>query len=147
MDNRREKRLYTLSWRSETLQPRRRKTKSHQCVRTFRFRKIDHHSSNHDGKFSTTVLHDDAFIISNKDASSICLEQSYFDKTQDYPLTEPQSKYFVTIQNCGQLDSEGRVVPVTEDIQSGNGRTVKSRFAAMNREYRFSHPVMLFSGL
>ncbi|HHX80888.1 MAG TPA: phosphoenolpyruvate carboxykinase (ATP) [Acholeplasmataceae bacterium] len=97
--------------------------------------------SNHDGKLSTTVLHDDAFIISNKDASSICLEQSYFDKTQDYPLTEPQSKYFVTIQNCGAtLDSEGRVVPVTEDIQSGNGRTVKSRFAAMNREYRFSHP-------
>lgn len=97
--------------------------------------------SDHGGKFSTTVLHDDAFIISNKDASSICLEQSYFDKTQDYPLTEPQSKYFITIQNCGAtVDSEGRIVPVTEDIQSGNGRTVKSRFATPNREYRFAHP-------
>jgi phosphoenolpyruvate carboxykinase (ATP) len=97
--------------------------------------------SDHGGKLSTTVLHDDAFIISNKDASSICLEQSYFDKTQDYPLTNPQSKYFVTIQNCGAtINSEGKIVPVTEDIQSGNGRTVKSLFAALNREYRFAHP-------
>lgn len=97
--------------------------------------------SDHGGKFSTTVLHDDAFIISDKDASSISLEQSYFDKTQDYPLTEPQTKYFLTIQNCGAtLDSEGRIVPVTEDIQSGNGRAVKSRFATPNREYRFEEP-------
>ncbi|MDD3999327.1 MAG: phosphoenolpyruvate carboxykinase (ATP) [Bacilli bacterium] len=97
--------------------------------------------SDHEGKLATTVLHDDAFIISNKDASSICLEQSYFDKTQDYPLTHPQAKYFVTIQNCAAtIDSEGRIIPVTEDIQSGNGRTVKSKFATLNREYRFNHP-------
>lgn len=94
--------------------------------------------SNHGGKLSTTVLHDDAFIISNSDASSICLEQSYFDKTQDYPLTEEQTKYFLTIQNCGAtIDKDGRVVPVTEDVRCGNGRTVKSKFAAKNREYYF----------
>ncbi len=98
--------------------------------------------SDHGGKMNTTVLHDDAFIIDNHDGSSICLEQSYFDKTQDYPLTKDQSKYFVTVQNCGATrDSEGKLVPVTEDILNGNGRTVKSRFAAMNREYRFDHPV------
>lgn len=97
--------------------------------------------SDHNGKFNTTVLHDDAFIISDEDASSICLEQSYFDKTQDYPLTNPQSKYFLTIQNCGATITEnGKIVPVTEDIQSGNGRAVKSKFTAMNREYRFSDP-------
>lgn len=97
--------------------------------------------SDHGGKYSTTVLHDDAFIISDKDASSISLEQSYFDKTQDYPLTNPQTKYLLTIQNCGAtVDSEGRIVPVTEDIQSGNGRAVKSVFATPNREYRFSEP-------
>lgn len=97
--------------------------------------------SNHGGKLSTTVLHDDAFIISNGDASSICLEQSYFDKTQDYPLTNEQSKFFVSIQNCGAtIDENGAVVPVTEDIQSGNGRCVKSKFATLNREYRFAHP-------
>ncbi|NLD26532.1 MAG: phosphoenolpyruvate carboxykinase (ATP) [Acholeplasmataceae bacterium] len=97
--------------------------------------------SNHNGKFQTTVLHDDAFIISDSDASSISLEQSYFDKTQDYPSTNPQSKYFVTVQNCGAtLDAEGKIRIVTEDIQSGNGRTVKSVFATPNREYRFSEP-------
>lgn len=97
--------------------------------------------SDHNGKFSTTVLHDDAFIISNKDASSVCLENSYFDKTQDYPLTKEQSKYFVTVQNCGAtVDEDGKIVLVTEDIRCGNGRTVKSKFATANREYKFANP-------
>ncbi|MDY2727969.1 MAG: phosphoenolpyruvate carboxykinase (ATP) [Candidatus Onthovivens sp.] len=95
--------------------------------------------SDHGGKMNTTVLHDDAFIINNSNGSSISLEPSYFDKTQDYPLTRDQSKYFLTIQNCGAtLDDEGKIVPVTEDILNGNGRTVKSKFAAMNREYAFA---------
>ena len=87
---------------------------------------------------SVTVLHDDAFIISNKDGSSVRLEQSYFDKTADYPLTRDQSKYFLTIQNCGAtIDADGRIVPVTEDVFANNGRTVKSKFAAENSEYKF----------
>ena len=98
--------------------------------------------SNHGGKLDTTVLHDDAFFISNKDCSSISLEQSYFDKTQDYPLDNPQSKYFLTIQNCGATrNNEGKLVPVTEDICNGNGRTVKSVLATGNREYAFNTPV------
>lgn len=95
--------------------------------------------SNHNGKFDTTVLHDDAFIISNKDASSISLEPAYFDKTQDYLLDNPQCKYFVTVQNCAATrDQDGKLVIVTEDILNGNGRTVKSRFATPKREYRFA---------
>lgn len=94
--------------------------------------------SNHGGKMNTTVLHDDAFIINNKNGSSISLEPSYYDKTQDYPLTNEQSKYFLTIQNCGAtLDENGLIVPLTEDILNGNGRTVKSKFATANREYKF----------
>ena len=94
--------------------------------------------SNHGGKMDTTVLHDDAFIINNSNGSSISLEPAYFDKTQDYPLTNEQSKYFLTIQNCGAtIDEFGHVVPVTEDILNGNGRTVKSKFATANREYAF----------
>ncbi len=94
--------------------------------------------SDHNGKMDTTVLHDDAFIINNSNGSSISLEPAYFDKTQDYPLTKEQSKYFLTIQNCGAtIDENGCVVPVTEDILNGNGRTVKSKFATPNREYAF----------
>lgn len=97
--------------------------------------------SNHGGKMDTTVLHDDAFIINNSNGSSISLEPSYFDKTQDYPLTNEQSKYFLTIQNCGAtIDENGHIVPVTEDILNGNGRTVKSKFATANREYAFKEP-------
>ena len=61
-----------------------------------------------------------------------------FIKSLPYPLTKDQSKYFLTIQNCGATrDNEGKIVPVTEDILNGNGRTVKSKFAAANREYKF----------
>ena len=97
--------------------------------------------SNHGGKMDTTVLHDDAFIIDNSNGSSVSLEPSYFDKTQDYPLTNDQSKYFLTVQNCGAtIDENGHIVPVTEDILNGNGRTVKSKFATTNREYMFKEP-------
>ena len=94
------------------------------------------------------MLHDDAFIISNHDASSVSLEQSYFDKTQDYPLTNPQSKYFLTVQNAGAtIDENGRLVPVTGDIRNGNGRTVKSKLATPNREYKFDTQLIQSFGL
>lgn len=88
----------------------------------------------HDGKYAIQVLHDDAFIISTKNGSSIALESSYFDKTNDYPAGHPEQDYFVTVQNCGvTLNHEGKKVLVTEDIRNGNGRTVKSRYATPNR--------------
>lgn len=96
----------------------------------------------HDGKYDITVLHDDAFVISGEDASSIALEPAYFDKTQDYPLTCEDNKYLVSMQNCGAtLDEEGKVVPVTEDIRNGNGRAVKSILWSPNRVNRFDEPI------
>ncbi|EFR44980.1 phosphoenolpyruvate carboxykinase (ATP) [Streptococcus pseudoporcinus] len=88
----------------------------------------------HQGKYPIQVLHDDAFIISTKDGSSVALEPSYFDKTSDYPAGHPEQNYFLTVQNCGvTLDSDGNKTLVTEDIRNGNGRTVKSRFATPDR--------------
>lgn len=88
----------------------------------------------HDNKYDIEVLHDDAFIIDQKDGSSIALEPSYFDKTNDYPAGHPEQDYFVTIQNVGvSLDKEGNRVLVTEDIRNGNGRTVKSRYSTPDR--------------
>lgn len=98
--------------------------------------------SKHKGKFDVTVLHDDAFIISNKDGSSISLEPSYFDKVQDYPTNSEDNKYLLTIQNVGAtLDSDGLVVPVTEDIRNGNGRALKSQFWTKHRAYKFDNKV------
>lgn len=92
----------------------------------------------HGDKYDITVLHDDAFIISNKDGSSISMEPSYFDKTQDYPTDSEDNKYLLTMQNCGAtIDKAGLVVPVTEDIRNGNGRAVKSKFWSPNRAYKF----------
>ena len=96
----------------------------------------------HDGKYDITVLHDDAFIISTENGSSIALEPAYFDKTQDYRMDDPNNKFLVTVQNCGAtLDEEGKVVLVTEDVRNGNGRAVKSILWSPNRMNRFEEPV------
>ena len=96
----------------------------------------------HNGKYDVTVLHDDAFIISNENGTSVALEPSYFDKTQDYPLTSDDNKYLITIQNCGvTIDSEGKKVPVTEDIRNGNGRAIKSKLWTPNRVDKLEEPI------
>jgi len=96
----------------------------------------------HDGKYDITVLHDDAFIISDLDGSSIALEPAYFDKTADYTMEDPNNKFLVTVQNCGAtVDEDGNTVLVTEDIRNGNGRAVKSRLWSPNRLDRFAEPV------
>ena len=75
----------------------------------------------HDGKYDVTVLHDDAYIISSENGSTVALEPSYFDKTQDYPLSSPDNKFLITVQNCGATrDADGKLVLVTEDIRNGN---------------------------
>ena len=96
----------------------------------------------HGGKYDITVLHDDAFVISTENGSSVALEPAYFDKTQDYPLTCEDNKYLVTMQNCGAtMDEDGNIVPVTEDIRNGNGRAVKSILWSPNRVNKFDEPV------
>lgn len=96
----------------------------------------------HENKYDIEVLHDDAFVINLKDGSSIALEPSYFDKTQDYPADHPEQDYFVTVQNVGvSLDLEGNKVLVTEDIRNGNGRTIKSRYSTPNRVDKFLDPI------
>jgi phosphoenolpyruvate carboxykinase (ATP) len=98
--------------------------------------------SKHNGKYDITVLHDDAFIISNEDGSSVSLEPSYFDKVQDYPTDCSDNTFLLTMQNVGAtLDDKGYVVPVTEDIRNGNGRALKSKFWTPHRAYKFDHKI------
>ncbi|WP_192988127.1 phosphoenolpyruvate carboxykinase (ATP) [Carnobacterium mobile] len=96
----------------------------------------------HNQKYQIEVLHDDAFIISLSDGSSIALEPAYFDKTQDYPSDHEEVDYFVTVQNVAvTLDEAGNKVLLTEDLRNGNGRTVKSRYSTPNRVDRFDEPI------
>ena len=96
----------------------------------------------HDGKYPVTVLHDDAFIINTDTASSIAMEPTYFDKTADYPTGCEDNKFLLTAQNCSAtIDSEGKVVLVTEDIRNGNGRAIKSKLWSPNRVDRIDAPV------
>ncbi|MFZ5969123.1 MAG: phosphoenolpyruvate carboxykinase (ATP) [Bacillota bacterium] len=96
----------------------------------------------HGGKYETSVLHDDAFIISTYDGSTVALEPSYFDKTQDYPTDSPDNKFLLTAQNCGvMMDEDGKRVLVTEDIRNGNGRAIKSKLWAANRVDKLDDPI------
>lgn len=96
----------------------------------------------HGGRYDIQVLHDDAFIVSIADGSSIALEPSYFDKTNDYPAGHPEQDYFITLQNVGvTLDENGKKALVTEDIRNGNGRTVKSRYSTANRVDQITDPI------
>lgn len=96
----------------------------------------------HQGKYEVTVLHDDAYIISTENGSTVALEPSYFDKTQDYPLVSNDNKYLITMQNCGAtIDADGLVVPVTEDVRNGNGRAIKSKLWAANRVDKMDEPI------
>ena len=96
----------------------------------------------HGGKYDVTVLHDDAFIINDETASTIALEPTYFDKTQDYPTYCEDNKYLLTAQNCSAtLDEDGKVVLVTEDIRNGNGRAIKSKLWSPNRVDKIDEPV------
>lgn len=96
----------------------------------------------HNGKYEVTVLHDDAYIISTENGSTVALEPSYFDKTQDYPLTSKDNKFLITMQNCGAtIDEDGKLVPVTEDIRNGNGRAIKSKLWATNRVDKLEEPI------
>ncbi len=96
----------------------------------------------HGGKYNTSVLHDDAFIISTENGSAVALEPTYFDKTQDYPPESPDNKYLLTAQNCGaMIDKDGKCVLVTEDIRNGNGRAIKSKLWSPNRLDKFQDPI------
>lgn len=96
----------------------------------------------HGGKYDVTVLHDDAFIINTETGSSIAMEPTYFDKTQDYPTYCEDNKYLLTAQNCSAtIDEDGKVVLVTEDIRNGNGRAIKSKLWSPNRVDKIPEPV------
>ena len=96
----------------------------------------------HDGKYKTTVLHDDAFIVNVENGSSIALEPSYFDKTADYDIGHPDNKYILTAQNIGiSLDENSETEFVTEDIRQGNGRAIKSRLWSPNRVDKIEEPL------
>ena len=96
----------------------------------------------HGGKYDVLVLHDDAFIINTDTCASVALEPSYFDKTADYPTGCADNKYLLTVQNCScTLDSEGKIVLVTEDIRNGNGRAIKSKLWSPNRVDKIETPV------
>ena len=96
----------------------------------------------HGGKYNTTILHDDAFIISMKDGSSNALEPSYFDKTADYEIDHPDNKFILSAQNVGiSVSEDNQMHMITEDLRNGNGRAIKSRLWSPNRVDKIEEPI------
>ncbi len=98
--------------------------------------------ANHDNKYDITVLHDDSFIINLENASSLAIEKTYFDKTEDYPTDHVANKYVVVAHNVGVTkNNEGKLVIVTEDIRNDNGRCIKSEFLSKSKISKFEEPI------
>lgn len=96
----------------------------------------------HGGRYPISILHDDAYIVSTKDGSSIAMEPTYFDKMQDYPVDHPANQFLLTLQNVGvTLDENGKKVVLAEDVRNSNGRAIKSQFWTDNRVNHFDTPV------
>ncbi|MDD8052836.1 MAG: phosphoenolpyruvate carboxykinase (ATP), partial [Thermotogota bacterium] len=96
----------------------------------------------HGGKYDISILHDDAFVISKSNGSSIALEPTYFDKTADYPSDFPDNAFLLTVQNNGAtLNEKDEIVLVPEDMRNGNGRAIKSRYWAPNRVDKMNEPI------
>ncbi|MCF0155607.1 MAG: phosphoenolpyruvate carboxykinase (ATP) [Veillonella sp.] len=96
----------------------------------------------HEGRYDIQVLHDDAYVISTEDGSSVAMEPTYFDKMQDYPVEHPANKFLLTLQNVGvTLDENGQKVVLAEDVRNSNGRAIKSQFWTDNRVNHFDTPV------
>ncbi len=96
----------------------------------------------HCDKYDITVLHDDAFVISAGNGSSVALEPSYFDKTADYPVCSPDNDFLLSVQNNAAMkDKDGRIIIVTEDLRNGNGRAIKSKFWSKNRVDKIDEPI------
>lgn len=98
--------------------------------------------SDHNGKYDITVLHDDAFIINDKEKYAIALEPSYFDKTADYPMGCPDNKFILTVQNNGAVKMrDGHRYLLSEDTRNGNGRALKSKLWSPTRVDRIDETI------
>lgn len=69
------------------------------------------------------IIHDDAFVIDLDRDLSMALEPNLFDKT-DRGWSEEAVFSFM---NVGVLPTEGKKIPLLNDVRNANGRCVKSR--------------------
>lgn len=48
-------------------------------------------------RYPVKVLHDELFVFDRQTGLTTALEPAYFDKTQDYPMSDPNTRYFLTV--------------------------------------------------
>ena len=75
----------------------------------------------------TTVHHDDAFIVFPKRKVCYVLEPTLFDKMDQRGLNHPEWKYVITAQNCSVFMSDGKIVPIGQDLKNPNSRAMLDR--------------------
>jgi len=91
------------------------------------------HTNSHDNGgtlpagFSKVVLHDDAFQIDC--AGKVCRvwEPTLFDKTDSRPLGHPDWRYTISAMNLALTESDGKVLPLGQDVRNPNGRALIDR--------------------
>lgn len=77
--------------------------------------------------FNKVVLHDDAFQIDCEQKVCRVWEPTLFDKTDSRPLDDPDWDYMISVMNHGQIEVDGRVLPLGQDVRNPNGRALIDR--------------------
>jgi len=76
---------------------------------------------------STTVHHDDAFVVFPKKKIVYVLEPTLFDKMDQRGLDHHEWQYVISAQNCAVFMRDGKLLPVGQDLKNPNSRAMLSR--------------------
>lgn len=91
------------------------------------------HTNSHDNGgtlpegFGKKVLHDDAFQIDVDNRVCRVWEPTLFDKTDSRPIGHPDWEYVVSVMNHGNINIDGKVLPIGQDLRNPNGRALIDR--------------------
>lgn len=77
--------------------------------------------------FKKKVLHDDAFQIDTDKKMCRVWEPTLFDKTDSRPIGDPDWEYFISVMNHAQIEVDGKVLPLGQDVRNANGRALLDR--------------------
>ncbi|MGE4556805.1 MAG: phosphoenolpyruvate carboxykinase (ATP) [Desulfovibrionaceae bacterium] len=77
--------------------------------------------------FKKVVLHDDAFQIDCDQKVCRVWEPTLFDKTDSRPIGDRDWNYMISVMNHAQIEVDGKIIPVGQDLRNPNGRALIDR--------------------
>ena len=93
--------------------------------------------------FRKVILHDDAFQIDVQNKICLGWEPTLFDKTDGREYGNNDWQYMISLMNHLVLNTQGKLMPIGEDVRESNGRALISRELLGKTVNRCSFPKAL----